>query len=378
MAVTTDLGVKNFVELRARAMARPVVCVDAARPVWIFGAGGFGRSLAGVMQSSGIKVSGFVETKPQVAQVMDLPVVDWATLGKKDPRAQLALGIFNRNTPYDQLVAISVNSGFDKPLMPWDTYAQFSTGLGWRYWLSSCDALASNLERIGKVVERLADDESRETLYRLCAFRLGLDLPYSSFQCSQNQYFNALTLAHLQGRPISYIDCGAYNGDTYTGLLSQTGIHCRQAFLMEPDPGNYASLVRHVSARYPEAICLPLAAAEKYSILTFSSGQGEGGAIGSGGDIRIAAVALDEILPQAQVDLIKLDVEGAEAQVLKGAARLIERSRPVLTLSLYHNPQDLWELPELLFRMCPDYQFHIRQHYFNSFDCVLYAVPLRR
>ncbi|MFN7882639.1 MAG: FkbM family methyltransferase, partial [bacterium] len=68
----------------------------------------------------------------------------------------------------------------------------------------------------------------------------------------------------------------------------------------------------------------------------------------------------------------------AEAQVLKGAARLIERSRPVLTLSLYHNPQDLWELPELLFRMCPDYQFHIRQHYFNSFDCVLYAVPLRR
>lgn len=378
MAVTTGLGTKNFVELQARAMAQPVVRVDVARPVWIFGAGGFGRSLAGVMQSSGIKVAGFVETKPQVTQVMSLPVVDWATLAQKDRRGQLALGIFNRNTPYDQLVAIPLNAGFEKPLMPWDAYAQFNAGLGWRYWLSPRDDLASNLERIGKVAERLADDESRETLFRLCAFRLGLDLPYSSFRSPENQYFNALTLPQLQGQPITYLDCGAYNGDTYTDLVSQTGIHCRQAFLMEPDPDNYGSLVRHVSSRYPETICLPLAAADKYSILTFSSGQGEGGAIGAGGDIRIAAVALDEMLPQARVDLVKLDVEGAEAQVLKGAARLIERSRPVLTLSLYHNPQDLWELPELLFSICPEYKFHIRQHYFNSFDCVLYAVPLRR
>lgn len=44
-------------------------------------------------------------------------------------------------------------------------------------------------------------------------------------------------------------------------------------------------------------------------------------------------------------------------------------------LAVHRNPQDLWELPELLFGLCEDYRFHVRQHQFNSFDSVLYAVP---
>lgn len=379
MATTTSLGAKNFIELRARALMRPVIGVDHTRPVWIFGAGGFGRSLARVMQLSGIEVRGFVETRPQTTQVAGLPVVDWATLKTKDPSSQLALGIFNRDTPYDQLHAIAATAGFDEPLMPWDAYAQFNVGLGWRYWLSPREMLTSNLEHIGKVAERLADDASRETLLRLCAFRLGLDLPYSSFRSTENQYFNTLTLPPLQKQPINYLDCGAYDGDTYRNLVSLPGIRCKQAFLMEPDPKNYASLVRYVTSGHTEAICLPLAAAQKYDILAFNSGQGEGSAIStSDGGIHIASVALDELLPQTQLDFIKLDVEGAEADALKGAVRLIGRSRPVLAVSMYHKPQDIWELPEILFEACSDYKFHIRQHACNSFDCVLYAVPMER
>jgi hypothetical protein len=91
--------------------------------------------------------------------------------------------------------------------------------------------------------------------------------------------------------------------------------------------------------------------------------------------MHIAAVALDEILPNIKIDFIKLDVEGAEAQVIDGARKMINRCRPVLAISLYHKPNDLWELPELLFDLCPGYDFYIRQHYFNSFESVLYAIP---
>jgi hypothetical protein len=91
--------------------------------------------------------------------------------------------------------------------------------------------------------------------------------------------------------------------------------------------------------------------------------------------MHIAAVALDQLLLKTPINFIKLDVEGAEAKVLKGARSIIERNRPTLALSLYHNPQDIWELPELLFQMCFEYNLFIRQHFFNSFDCVLYAVP---
>lgn len=367
----------NFSQLAAAA-ARPAAQIDAARPIWIFGAGNFGRSLCRAMQGNGIQVAGFVETAPKIGSVSDLPVVDWPTLAHKDKAAQLALGILNRATPFDELVSIAAKGGFSQMLMPWDTYDAYSQELGWRFWLSKRDFLISGLERMARVAERLADQESRDILLRMAAFRLGLDLPFASFCSEEKQYFNEITLHSLSKKPITYVDCGAYTGDTFSDLVSQPDIHCTQAFLLEPDPGNFDTLTGNIRVRHPQAICLPLAAADKYSILTFSSGQGEGGQIGVHGDIHIAAVALDQMLPQIQVDLIKLDVEGAEAQVLDGARRTIERCRPVLTMSLYHNPQDPWALPELLFELCPDYAFYIRQHYFNSFESVLYAVPRSR
>lgn len=376
--MTPRLDATNFMELQALALTQPIVRIDYTRPVWIFGAGKFGRSLAGVMQSGGIDVAGFIETKPSSIQISGLPVVDWHTLAGNAHHPQIALGIFNHTTPYDHLLEIASNAGFNELLMPWDTYTQFRSELGWRYWLSPRETIISNLERIGHVAEHLADNISRYTLYRLCAFRLGQDLHYSSFQSPENQYFNSLTLPPLQNKPIKYLDCGAYNGDTYIDFVTQPGIRCHQAFLMEPDPENYASLVRNVSSIQAEAICLPLAAADKNEMLTFSSGQGEGSTLGTEtGDIRISAVALDDVLSQTRVDLIKLDVEGSEVQALKGAAQLIKRSRPILAISIYHKPQDLWEIPELLIAMCTDYTFHIRQHSCNSFDCVLYAIPAR-
>jgi FkbM family methyltransferase len=157
-------------------------------------------------------------------------------------------------------------------------------------------------------------------------------------------------------------------------LVSRAGVTCTQAFLLEPDPANSSQLVAALGERRPEVVCLPLAAAETYGILTFSS-AGTSSAIGAGGDVHIAAVAVDELLPGAKLDLLKMDVEGAEAQVLRGARTTIARSRPVLAVSLYHNPQDLWALPELLLELCPDYNFHIRQHCFNSFELVVYAIP---
>jgi hypothetical protein len=75
------------------------------------------------------------------------------------------------------------------------------------------------------------------------------------------------------------------------------------------------------------------------------------------------------------VDFIKLDVEGGEADALRGAHRTLISHRPVLAISCYHKPEDLWALPDLIDSLVPDYRFYLRQHAFNSFDLVLYAMP---
>jgi FkbM family methyltransferase len=363
-----------FAALAARLPMSTFRKIERRRPVWIFGAGGFGQDLAIVMQHQGFEVAGFVETKPGRKTALNLEVVDWNVLAQRDRGAQLAFGIFNHRQPFEQTARIAVDAGFSEPVMPWELYDQFGEGLGWRFWLSQRDFLVRNLGRVAQVAARLADDTSREVLFRTCAFRLGLDPAYSSYLSGERQYFNEISLPGLLGRRITYLDCGAYNGDTFADLVSRAGVNCGQAFLLEPDPANFSQLVSALGERRSDVVCLPLAAAETYGILTFSS-AGTSSAIGAGGDVHIAAVAVDELLPGAALDLMKIDVEGAEAQVLRGARKIIARSRPVLALSLYHNPQDPWELPELLFELCPDYRFHIRQHSFNSFELVLYAIP---
>jgi FkbM family methyltransferase len=172
------------------------------------------------------------------------------------------------------------------------------------------------------------------------------------------------------------VDGGAYNGDTYLELCGMTEVET--AHLFEPDSANFAQLTRHVSQTWRKAQCLPLGLGDSYRILSFNTGSGEGASISETGSAHIAVAALDDVLAGHTADFIKLDVEGAELQALQGARKLIQRSRPVLALSLYHLPQDLWELPLALAELCEDYRFHVRQHYFNSFESVLYAVPRHR
>jgi FkbM family methyltransferase len=222
----------------------------------------------------------------------------------------------------------------------------------------------------------LSDDTSKRCLLDIAAFRLGLNTSYGSFHHHENQYFNPLTLEALQGKPIHFVDGGAYNGDTYLELCSLADV--QEAYLFEPDASNFAQLVANTRYNERRAQCLPLGLSDHYGILSFSAGNGEGASITANGTSHIAVAALDTVLAGHTVDFIKLDVEGAELQALQGAKQLIQRSRPVLALSLYHCPQDLWELPLMLAAICENYHFYIRQHFFNSFESVLYAVPMRR
>lgn len=219
----------DFQDLFAEARALPEVYIEPGRHIWIFGAGNFGRSLASVMQAQGIDVKGFVETTPHVPSVLGLPVVNWDELAREHPQAQLALGIFNRDTPYDELLDLVARAGFAPPLMPWAIYEQFSQALGWRFWLSARSFLLDAKDRIASVAEALTDIESRKILYRMCAFRLGLDMQYSSFLSNETRYINELTLPALQGRDITYVDCGAYDGDSYEELIDEPEISCKQA-----------------------------------------------------------------------------------------------------------------------------------------------------
>lgn len=357
--------------LGAHLAATPVFALQPDRPVWIFGAGHFARDVYAILQAAHLTIRGFIETQPQRSDLLGRPVLSWAQVAAA-PEDQLLIAIHNRAAPLDQLAKLARTHGFPRIAYPWDIYRCFPDELGWRYWLSGPEPLLAGLDRLKALHARLADDESRRCLYRIVAFRLGLDDAYASFRHELAQYFNPLTLAALPAHPLSYIDGGAFDGDSLRQLAACHPI--AQAYLFEPDPENYRKLADNQQASPFPVHCLPLGLMNGYQVLNFSGGQGEGGNLSGSGDLHVACVALDELLPNTAIDFIKLDVEGAEILALRGARRLLEKHRPTLAISLYHRPDDLWTIPETLDSLCPGYRLFIRQHHFNSFDCVLYAI----
>lgn len=87
----------------------------------------------------------------------------------------------------------------------------------------------------------------------------------------------------------------------------------------------------------------------------------------------IKAVALDNCISDL-VTFIKMDIEGAELEALKGSREILKRYRPRLAISLYHKKEDLEEIPVYIKELVSEYKLYIR-HYSNaSVETVLYAV----
>lgn len=143
----------------------------------------------------------------------------------------------------------------------------------------------------------------------------------------------------------TFVDVGApigYHSFYAAGVVGATG----RVFSFEPDPSAYARLKRNLKL-FPHAHAFQCAVWAREAELLFerSSCAQESGwgtltavrTLGTGEQIPIRAVSLDgwsrEIDPSA-VRAIKIDAEGSELAVLKGAVKLIGESRPVLLLEV--------------------------------------------
>jgi hypothetical protein len=61
-------------------------------------------------------------------------------------------------------------------------------------------------------------------------------------------------------------------------------------------------------------------------------------------------------LKLSRVDFIKMDIEGAERQALRGGKATLERFRPRLEISVNHLPDDPQVVPALIQGFVPSYQ----------------------
>jgi FkbM family methyltransferase len=295
---------------------------------------------------------------------------------------------------------------------------------------NALDRVTSALPRLERTYELLADEPSRELLVRLLAFRVlgphhvalpvshrrlreleerverlpgaalespfGDSLPLLSargrrgkvrlhahpsavvefFELEQYAYREGTTVAPEPGELA--IDGGAGWGDTALWLADAVGPEGR-VVSVELEGTNLAMARRNLDLNPDIASRVRLVDGALWSEagreLDFTA-AGPSSALGGGGASTATTVTIDELREREsleRIDFIKLDVEGAELEALRGAADTLRLDRPKLAIAAYHADDDLIDLPAHLADLDLGYELYLGHYTPGWHETILFG-----
>ena len=217
----------------------------------------------------------------------------------------------------------------------------------------------------------LATEQSREKLLRHLKFRYSYDVEHLSEpdlpRFNELKYFD---------EPVNFIDVGAFDGDTIRDI-QKTALQIENIYAFEPDPRNFEKLKKFVvDKRIKNCSLFDIAISDKTAETYIQSSGNESSKISDSG-VRVHTKKLDDVIKKNNhfLDIIKYDTEGYELECLQGSMGYIKANRPILMVSLYHYPNDIFELPPLLARELSEYKFDLIESGYSGTDLMLYAYP---
>lgn len=149
---------------------------------------------------------------------------------------------------------------------------------------------------------------------------------------------------------MAVLDIGANFG--YFTLLASSAVGREgRVFAFEPEPANFALLEKNIALNaYPQARAFATALSDRAGtvrLFTDSANLGNPSFSAenvppSSPHVDVPTVTLDELLASEHdapkhFDLLKMDVQGAEALVIEGAMELLKRDHPTLLIEFWPN-----------------------------------------
>jgi FkbM family methyltransferase len=221
------------------------------------------------------------------------------------------------------------------------------------------------------------DEPSRATYVSQLKWRMLENYDGLLGSCTDTQYFPDILKLRSDE---TFIDCGAYDGDTIRDFLKKTNETFSTIHAFEPDPINFNKLSGFVSSfSFKEKITLyQKAVSAQFESLRFSTTGTASSTINVKGQIEVESVPLDGILKKYNPTFVKMDIEGGEIDALMGAEKIIQESVPVLAICVYHRQNHLWKIPLLIKSFSEQYRFFLKAHQEDGWDVVCYAIPMMR
>lgn len=278
----------------------------------IFGAGVWGKDLFQVTKNVPWKY--FVDSKPKVASIEEIPVIAYSDFinGYNGEYVYISSRIY-----YREMLEQLLDDGI-------------------------CE---NNIINVGKILDSLA----------------------------AKQYFDLEFLQPAGSKEI-FVDAGSFDGMTsiYFDKWSKKDSF---VYAFEPDLRNAEKCHKNLEEQGIKHEVFPKGLWSEETQLHFKAIANGASNVDDSGEEVIKVTSLDKELGDKKVTFIKMDIEGSELMALYGAQKVIVENRPKLAISIYHKPEDIWEIPSIVLQYNPDYKLYIRHYSLTDFETVLYALP---
>ncbi len=192
------------------------------------------------------------------------------------------------------------------------------------------------------------------------------------------QYFPEEIRSRL-GADEVFLDCGAFIGDTVEEFYKQTKGRFQAIYSFEMDESYCQQFMNNPLAHDKRVRLIKAGVSDqnrsvKYVPSYIPSYSTE---VSLEATTESMLRSIDSLVQDGtikeRVSFVKMDIEGAEMDALRGMRQLMQRDRPKLAICVYHKPEDLWEIPLYIHSIVSDYKFILRHHSRATNETVLYA-----
>lgn len=353
--------------------------MTGGRKVILYGAGYLGIILLRGFREIGIFPAAFADINPQKqgSTLEGLPVISPEEIRGQFNEVFIVVSMYRKDSLFLNIKAMLNKLGHYSVIhvLQLRSLRELMTNQPLPLYIEG-NILPDNIDKIKTFYNLLSDDISRDTFISLLRFMfINEDTPINAYPINE-QYFDYGIYKKIDNE--CFIDCGAFDGGVMQIFLGNVKYQLDRYIGFEPDPDNYKRLQERI-ANLDESLSERinthnLALGDIKEQLCFENFGQSNSAFSSTGSIKVDAVRLDDFLEGVKPSFIKIDVEGCEKKVIQGGLKLINSCHPLMAVSVYHRPCDLWEIPLWLKNLYPDYRIYLRS-YMNLMETVCYAVP---
>jgi len=178
------------------------------------------------------------------------------------------------------------------------------------------------------------------------------------------------------------IDAGGCWGDTALYFAHEVGEYGK-VFTFEFVPSNLE--VMHKNLHLNPALMSRIELLQRplwddSNRVLFCHDHGPGSQVSNQGlsesDFKKSTLSIDDFVREhkvPRVDLIKMDIEGAELPAIRGAVETLRKYRPRLAISVYHSLKDFVYIPEFLVSLGLNYRFYLDHFSIHREETILFA-----